>query len=212
VKTMSALSHYDGTVVARELALATCAFEVDSADTACVVRFFGQIPLPSCHGSEGVDRDLHRGSRTSSVGVVEVYSLVLSVFISKGLALIDKVPKVRPVDGATAAPLFAASDVQAQFTLLTGSLSMFTVVSATFVYRVSLSASERAVSGYPRLVGLYFLLWKYQHHSYVVSILVPVRYGFDKPQHRRGENSLKLELSRCRIFCRCWKGTISSRV
>ena len=37
VEAMPALAHYDGTVVARELALATCAFEVDSADTARVV-------------------------------------------------------------------------------------------------------------------------------------------------------------------------------
>jgi hypothetical protein len=37
VETMPAFAHYDGTVVARELALATCAFEVDSADTARVV-------------------------------------------------------------------------------------------------------------------------------------------------------------------------------
>jgi hypothetical protein len=62
METMSAFAHYDGTVVARELAFATCAFEVDSADTACVVRFLVQIPLPSCHGSEGVDCDLHCGS------------------------------------------------------------------------------------------------------------------------------------------------------
>jgi hypothetical protein len=37
VETMPAFAHYDGTVIARELALATCAFEVDSADTARVV-------------------------------------------------------------------------------------------------------------------------------------------------------------------------------
>jgi hypothetical protein len=37
MEAMSAFAHYDGTVVARELALATCAFEVDSADTARVV-------------------------------------------------------------------------------------------------------------------------------------------------------------------------------
>ena len=37
VEAMPALAHYDGTVIAGELALATCAFEVDSADTARVV-------------------------------------------------------------------------------------------------------------------------------------------------------------------------------
>jgi hypothetical protein len=37
VEAMSALAHYYGTVIARELAFATCAFEVDSADTARVV-------------------------------------------------------------------------------------------------------------------------------------------------------------------------------
>jgi hypothetical protein len=37
VEAMSALAHYDRTVIARELALATCALEVDSTDTARVV-------------------------------------------------------------------------------------------------------------------------------------------------------------------------------
>ena len=51
VETMPALAHDNGTVVARELAFATGAFEVYTADTACVVRLFGQIPFPGGHGA-----------------------------------------------------------------------------------------------------------------------------------------------------------------
>jgi hypothetical protein len=58
---MPALSHDDGTVIARELALATGALEVYAADTACVVGLFGQIPFPGGDSAEGVDGDFHLG-------------------------------------------------------------------------------------------------------------------------------------------------------
>ena len=59
VKAVPALADDDGTVIARELAFATGAFEVYAADTARVVGLFGQIPFPGGHGAEGVDGDLH---------------------------------------------------------------------------------------------------------------------------------------------------------
>jgi hypothetical protein len=59
-------------------------------------------------------------------------------------------------------------------------MSVFTVVIATLVCRVTLYASERAVSGSQYLVGSHFTQRKYQHLSYVVNILVPVRYPLDK--------------------------------
>ena len=37
MEAMSALAHYDGTVIARKLAFATGAFEVDAADSTRVV-------------------------------------------------------------------------------------------------------------------------------------------------------------------------------
>jgi hypothetical protein len=58
---MPALAYYDRTVIARELALATGAFEVYAADTAGVVRLFGQVPFPGGNGSEGVDGDFRCG-------------------------------------------------------------------------------------------------------------------------------------------------------
>jgi hypothetical protein len=61
VKTMPALAYYDRTVIARELAFATGAFEVHAADTAGVVGLFGQIPFPGGDGFEGVDGDFHCG-------------------------------------------------------------------------------------------------------------------------------------------------------
>ena len=59
VKAVPALADDDGTVIARELAFATGAFEVYAADTACVVGLFGQIPFPGGHGANGVDGDFH---------------------------------------------------------------------------------------------------------------------------------------------------------
>ena len=59
MKAMRALADDDRTVVAGILALGACALEVHTADTACVVRVFGQIPLPGCDRFEGVDGDLH---------------------------------------------------------------------------------------------------------------------------------------------------------
>jgi hypothetical protein len=59
VEAVPALADDDGTVIARELAFTTSAFEVYAADTACVVGLFGQIPLPGGHGAEGVDGDFH---------------------------------------------------------------------------------------------------------------------------------------------------------
>ena len=59
VEAMSAFADDNRTVIAGELAFATGAFEVYAADTACVVGFFGQIPFPGGHRSEGVDGDLH---------------------------------------------------------------------------------------------------------------------------------------------------------
>lgn len=61
VKAVATLADDDRTVVARELAFATGALEVDSADAARVVGLLGQIPLPRCDGLEGVDGDLHAG-------------------------------------------------------------------------------------------------------------------------------------------------------
>lgn len=58
---MPALADDDGAVIAGKLAFAACALEVDAADTACVVGFFGEIPFPGCYGSEGVDGDFHGG-------------------------------------------------------------------------------------------------------------------------------------------------------
>jgi CxxC motif-containing protein len=58
--------------------------------------------------------------------------------------------------------------------------SVFTVVSATFVCRVALYASGRAVTGYGCLNGARFTKREYQHLSYVVNVMVPVRYLFDK--------------------------------
>ncbi|KAM0717625.1 hypothetical protein Q7P37_007477 [Cladosporium fusiforme] len=72
VKAMPALADYDGAVIARELAFAACAFEVDAADATCVVGLLGQVPLPGCHGSEGVDGDLHCGDASRSLVVVAV--------------------------------------------------------------------------------------------------------------------------------------------
>ena len=62
MKAAPALADDDGAVIARELAFATGAFEVHAADTACVVGFFGQIPLPGGHRPEGVDGDFHGGA------------------------------------------------------------------------------------------------------------------------------------------------------
>lgn len=56
---MSALADYDRTVIARELAFATGAFEVYAADTAGVIGLFRQIPFPGGDGFEGVDGDFH---------------------------------------------------------------------------------------------------------------------------------------------------------
>jgi hypothetical protein len=61
VKAVPALADDDGTVIARELAFATGAFEVYAADTARVVGLFGQIPFPGGHGAEGVDGNFHGG-------------------------------------------------------------------------------------------------------------------------------------------------------
>jgi hypothetical protein len=62
VKAVPALADDNRTVIARELAFATGAFEVDAADTAGVVGLFRQIPFPGGYCSEGVDGDLHLGS------------------------------------------------------------------------------------------------------------------------------------------------------
>jgi hypothetical protein len=59
-------------------------------------------------------------------------------------------------------------------------MSIFTVVLATFVYRVTLYTSERAVSEYQCLVESHLAKREYQHLSCVVNIQVPVRYPFDK--------------------------------
>ena len=64
VKAMPAFAYDDGTVIARELAFATGAFEVYAADTAGVVGLFRQIPFPGRYCSEGVDGDFHvKGGR-----------------------------------------------------------------------------------------------------------------------------------------------------
>lgn len=68
MKAMSALANYDGAVIARELAFTACAFEVDAADTTCVVGLFGQIPFPGGHGAEGVDGDFHDVLRVVKLG------------------------------------------------------------------------------------------------------------------------------------------------
>jgi hypothetical protein len=52
------------------------------------------------------------------------------------------------------------------------------MVSATFVCQVTLYASERAASGYRYLVGSHCSRRKYQHLSYVLDMLVPVRYMY----------------------------------
>jgi len=62
VKAVSALANDDRAVIARELAFATGAFEVYTADTACVVGLFRQIPFPGGHGAERIDGDFHFGS------------------------------------------------------------------------------------------------------------------------------------------------------
>jgi hypothetical protein len=49
---MPALADDDRTIITRELAFATGAFEVYAADTACVVGFFRQIPFPGGDGLE----------------------------------------------------------------------------------------------------------------------------------------------------------------
>lgn len=70
---MPAFADDNGTVITGELAFATGAFEVYTADTARVVGFFGQIPLPGGYRSEGVDGDFHydeERNRTDSVGVL----------------------------------------------------------------------------------------------------------------------------------------------
>lgn len=64
VKAVPALAYDDGTVIARELAFATGAFEVYAADTACVVGLFRQVPFPGGNGAEGVDGDFHLGVMT----------------------------------------------------------------------------------------------------------------------------------------------------
>ena len=61
VKAVPALADDDGAVIARELAFATGAFEVYTADTACVVGLFRQVPFPGGHGAERVDGDFHIG-------------------------------------------------------------------------------------------------------------------------------------------------------
>jgi hypothetical protein len=58
--------------------------------------------------------------------------------------------------------------------------SVFTVVSATFVCRVALYPSGRAMTGYECLLEARFTKRECQHLSYVVNILVPVKYLFDK--------------------------------
>lgn len=61
MKAVPALADDNGTVIARELAFATGALEVDAADTACVVGLFGQIPFPGGDCTERVDGDFHVG-------------------------------------------------------------------------------------------------------------------------------------------------------
>jgi hypothetical protein len=61
------------------------------------------------------------------------------------------------------------------------SMSMFTVVSTTFSCRATLYASERAISGHQCPIRSGFTKWKYQRLSYVLNVLVPLRYQFDKP-------------------------------
>lgn len=61
MKAVATFADDDRTVVARELAFATRALEVDSADAARVVGLFGQIPFPRRDGLEGADGDLHAG-------------------------------------------------------------------------------------------------------------------------------------------------------
>jgi hypothetical protein len=51
--------------------------------------------------------------------------------------------------------------------------------SATLICQFTLYASERAVSGYWYLTGSRLGKRKYQHLSYVVNMLIPVRYTFD---------------------------------
>jgi hypothetical protein len=62
VKAVPTLADDDGTIVAREFAFATSAFEVYAADTAGVVGLFRQIPFPGGYCSEGVDCDFHLDS------------------------------------------------------------------------------------------------------------------------------------------------------
>ena len=59
VEAVRALPYNDGTVVSGVLALGTCALEVDTADTAGVVRVGWEVPFPGGDGFEGVDGDLH---------------------------------------------------------------------------------------------------------------------------------------------------------
>jgi hypothetical protein len=66
-------------------------------------------------------------------------------------------------------------------------ISIFTVLPATFVCPVTLCTNERAVSGYWYLARSYVSLQLYQHLSYTVNMLVPVRYSF-KPYHERRQH------------------------
>jgi hypothetical protein len=55
-----------------------------------------------------------------------------------------------------------------------------TALSAAFVCRFSLYASERAAPGYWYLAGSHVSKRLYQRLSYAVNMLVPVRCSFDK--------------------------------
>jgi hypothetical protein len=55
-----------------------------------------------------------------------------------------------------------------------------TVLSATFLCRFSLYASERAGPGYWHLAGSHVSKQRYQRLSYVVNVFVPVGCSFDK--------------------------------
>jgi hypothetical protein len=65
------------------------------------------------------------------------------------------------------------------------SFLMFSVLSAILVCPVTLYTSEKALSGCSYLTGSHASKRQYQHLSYVINMLVPVRYSFDKPQHER---------------------------
>ena len=84
VKAVPALADDNRTVVARELAFATGAFEVYTADTACVVGLFGQIPFPGGHGAEGVDGDFHGSDCDDILNLVSLVSF--RCFVSDGVS------------------------------------------------------------------------------------------------------------------------------